>query len=236
MLSVRSCSAEVMKRLTPSMCQVPSACWIALVRPAPTSEPASGSVSTMVAPQPLLDHELGAASSARSVPSSCRTCGERGPPEYMKTAGLAPSTSSATAQRRRGGAPEPPSSAGRSSAPPLAVDEGLVGLLERLGHGHRVRRGVEDRRVAVGVGEATRPAGRSASRSTSARMPRAVSRVHLGERPGARARPGAEHLEQVELEVPQVALVVAHRCSAVTGPYWAVSHLAVRLNTVYATG
>ena len=41
-----------MKRLTPSMCQVPSACWTALVRPAPTSEPASGSVSTMVAPQP----------------------------------------------------------------------------------------------------------------------------------------------------------------------------------------
>jgi hypothetical protein len=30
----------------------PSACSTALVRPAPTSEPASGSVSTMVAPQP----------------------------------------------------------------------------------------------------------------------------------------------------------------------------------------
>ncbi len=45
-------SAEVMKRFTPSMCHVPSACWTALVRPAPTSEPASGSVSTMVEPQP----------------------------------------------------------------------------------------------------------------------------------------------------------------------------------------
>ncbi|CNM55116.1 Uncharacterised protein [Mycobacterium tuberculosis] len=45
-------SPEVMNRLTPSMCQDPSACWTALVRAAPTSEPASGSVSTMVDPQP----------------------------------------------------------------------------------------------------------------------------------------------------------------------------------------
>ncbi len=52
MFSVRSWSPDVMKRFTPSMCQEPSACLIALVRPAPTSEPASGSVSTMVAPQP----------------------------------------------------------------------------------------------------------------------------------------------------------------------------------------
>ena len=50
MLSVRSCSAEVMNRLTPSRCQLPSGCRIALVRPAPTSLPASGSVSTMVEP------------------------------------------------------------------------------------------------------------------------------------------------------------------------------------------
>ena len=45
-------SPEVMKRFTPSMCQDPSSCLMALVRPAPTSEPASGSVSTIVAPQP----------------------------------------------------------------------------------------------------------------------------------------------------------------------------------------
>ena len=45
-------SPEVMKRFTPSMCQEPSSCLTALVRPAPTSEPASGSVSTMVEPQP----------------------------------------------------------------------------------------------------------------------------------------------------------------------------------------
>ena len=51
MFSGQSHSALVMKRLTPSMCQVPSGCWCAVARPAPTSEPASGSVSTMVAPQ-----------------------------------------------------------------------------------------------------------------------------------------------------------------------------------------
>ena len=50
--SLRPPSAEVMKRLTPSMFQVPSAFWVALERPAPTSEPASGSVSTMVVFQP----------------------------------------------------------------------------------------------------------------------------------------------------------------------------------------
>ena len=50
MFSVMSCSPEVMKRFTPSMCQEPSSCRNALVVPAPTSEPASGSVSTMVAP------------------------------------------------------------------------------------------------------------------------------------------------------------------------------------------
>ncbi len=52
MFSVMSCSPEVMNRLTPSRCHEPSGCSIAFVRPAPTSEPASGSVSTIVAPQP----------------------------------------------------------------------------------------------------------------------------------------------------------------------------------------
>ena len=48
MLSLRPPSAEVMKRLTPVTFQEPSSLGVALVRPAPTSEPASGSVSTMV--------------------------------------------------------------------------------------------------------------------------------------------------------------------------------------------
>ena len=50
MFSKRSESPEVMKRFTPSIDQVPSPLSRALVRPAPTSDPASGSVRTMVAP------------------------------------------------------------------------------------------------------------------------------------------------------------------------------------------
>ena len=52
-LSVMSDSPEVMNRLTPVTFQVPSAFSVALVRPAPTSEPASGSVSTIVQCQPF---------------------------------------------------------------------------------------------------------------------------------------------------------------------------------------
>ena len=90
-------SPEVMNRLTPSMCQVPSGCSIALVRPAPTSEPASGSVSTMVAPQ--------SRSTARAAQCFCSLVAvvveqlrERGPARYMKPAGLAPSMNSVIAQ------------------------------------------------------------------------------------------------------------------------------------------
>ena len=110
MLSARSCSALVMNRLTPSMCQVPSGCSMARVRPAPTSEPASGSVSTMVAP-----HSRSMASWANrccsGVPRSHRTRAIVCPLAYIQTAGLEPRTSSATAQQRPR-RPVPPSSAG----------------------------------------------------------------------------------------------------------------------------
>ncbi len=48
MLSVRSCSPQVMNSLVPVIRQVPSSSCSARVRTAPTSEPASGSVSSMV--------------------------------------------------------------------------------------------------------------------------------------------------------------------------------------------
>jgi hypothetical protein len=51
MFSVPSKSPLVMKRLTPSISQMSSLTWRALLRPAPTSLPASGSVSTIEAPQ-----------------------------------------------------------------------------------------------------------------------------------------------------------------------------------------
>ena len=79
MFSVRSCSAEVMKRFTPSRCQVPSGCRTARVRPAPTSDPASGSVSTIVAPQPRSIISSAQRRCSR-VPSRCTIEAKRGPP------------------------------------------------------------------------------------------------------------------------------------------------------------
>lgn len=89
-----SCSPDVMKRLTPSMCQEPSACSTALVRPAPTSEPASGSVRTMVEPH-CFSTAIEAMCFWTSLPSSKRMPANAGPEEYIHTAGLAPRISSA---------------------------------------------------------------------------------------------------------------------------------------------
>ena len=114
MFSDRSCSALVMNRLTPSMCQVPSGCSTALVRPDPTSEPASGSVSTMVPP-----HSRSMASSAKrfcsSVPRYHSARAIEWPLANIQIAGLEPRTSSAMAQLSDRGAWVPPSSAGRDS-------------------------------------------------------------------------------------------------------------------------
>jgi hypothetical protein len=103
-----------MKRLTPSMCHEPSGCGTALVRPAPTSEPASGSVSTMVEA-----HRFSANSWAHffcsGVPSCHSVCAKEGPEAYIQTGALAPRTSSASDHQKIRGAGVPPSSVGRSS-------------------------------------------------------------------------------------------------------------------------
>ena len=208
MFSVMSCSPEVMKRLTPSMCQVPSGCWMALVRPAPTSEPASGSVSTMVAPQPLLDHELGPLllllgavavdDVAKAGPAEVHVDGRVGAEDQL---GDRP------AQRRRDA--DAAELVRQVQPPPLGVHEGLVGLLERLRQRHRVGLRVEDRRVAVGVGEGLRQRPDRQAVDLGQDAARGVL-VGLLERPRAEVVLHAEDLEQVELEVPQVALVVAH--------------------------
>ena len=103
-------SAEVMNRLTPSMFQVPSGFWVALVRPAPTSDPASGSVSTIVVFQPWSTISW-AILRSRSLPLRHSTPANIGPAPYIQTAGLAPSTSSPIAQQMLDGAGVPPSSA-----------------------------------------------------------------------------------------------------------------------------
>ena len=97
MFSCRSLSPEVMKRLTPSMFQEPSSFGVALARPAPTSEPASGSVSTIVVP-----HSRSTMSWAmrwsRSLPARCTTPAKAGPQPYIQIGALDPSTISAIAQ------------------------------------------------------------------------------------------------------------------------------------------
>ena len=109
MFSLMSCSAEVMKRLTPSMFQEPSSLSVALVRPAPTSEPASGSVSTMVAPH-CFSTISWAMRLSRSLPLRCTTPAKAGPAAYIQIGALAPSTISPIAQTRLEGAGVPPRS------------------------------------------------------------------------------------------------------------------------------
>ena len=152
MLSARSCSALVMNRLTPSMCQVPSGCSMALVRPAPTSEPASGSVSTMVAPhsrsmasvgEPLLVIRAEVPQHAgHRVPARVHPDGRVGAEDQLGHGPVQGPGRLGPAQLR-----------GQRQPVPLGVHEGAVGLAQRLGNPHRAGGRVEHRRVPVRVGE-----------------------------------------------------------------------------------
>ena len=132
-----------------------------------------------------------------------------GPEEYIQTAGFEPRISSAYAQireRGRGGAAD---LLGQAEAPVLGVHEGLVALLE----GGRDRRGVglrvEDRRVAVGVGEGLGELVLGEAGDLVEDALRGLD-VHLRERTGAVQLVAAEHLEEVELDVAEIRLVVPH--------------------------
>ena len=98
-------------------------------------------------------------------------------------------------------------------APPLGVRQRAVRLLEGLGKGHRARGRVEHRRVTVAVGE--RLGGRPERElvDLGEHVPRRFL-VDLGERPGAEDFLAPEQFEEVELDVPEIALVVAHVRSA----------------------
>ena len=104
-----------------------------------------------------------------------------------------------------------PSAAGRSRRQNSDVHERVVRLLERCGQRRGVRRRVEDRRVAVAVGVAGGEVLAGQPVDLGEHVARGV-RVEIGVRPLAERRVGAEDLEEVELEVAQVALVVGHRC------------------------
>ena len=109
MFSLMSCSAEVMNRFTPVMFHEPSSLSVAFERPAPTSEPASGSVSTIVAPH-WRSTMISAMRLSRSLPLRCTTPANGAPAAYIQIGALAPRIISAIAQFRLEGAGVPPSS------------------------------------------------------------------------------------------------------------------------------
>ena len=102
----------------------------------------------------------------------------------------------------------PPSGGGQAEPPPLSVGQQVEGALHGVGHGHRVRRGVEHRRVAVRLSEALGegPGGQRVELAEDA-----AQRVRIGVDVDCR-RPvlDAEHLEQVELEIAQIAAEMPH--------------------------
>ncbi len=100
----------------------------------------------------------------------------------------------------------------QAEPPPFGVEERLVGLLEPLGKAGGAGLRIEDRRRAVRVGEGV---GQFAGRQPlhlDQDVPCGVL-VHLGERTDSVTLLGAEHLEEVELQVAQVGLVVPHGSS-----------------------
>ena len=156
----------------------------------------------------LVDEELGPLLLLARCPRRCSTCAKDGPEAYIQIGALAPSTSSASDHHRARGASVPPSSAGQVEAPELGVHERLVRLLERLRQRRGVGRRVEDRRVAVAVGVAGGEVLAGQPVDLGEDVARGVD-VEVGVRLLAERLVGPEDLEEVELEVAQVALVVA---------------------------
>ena len=109
---------------------------------------------------------------------------------------------------------------GQGQPVPLGVHERAVGRAQRLGHPYRVRGGVEDRGVPVGVGEGRgQRAGGHRVQLGQDGPGRLLVQVRIGLLTEHILAP--QHLEQVKLDVPQVALVVAHpqlHCSPFTVP------------------
>ena len=106
-------SPPEMNRFTPPMCHVPSGWATAFARPAPTSEPASGSVSTMVADQPR-SKPFAAQRTCCSLPSTASECAIAGPRAHQNAAdGFALNSNSLIAHVSGAGAATPPTSSAR---------------------------------------------------------------------------------------------------------------------------
>jgi hypothetical protein len=96
---------------------------------------------------------------------------------------------------------------------PAAVEQSAHRLLEGRGQGDGVGRGVEDRRVAVAVGERIGDRALGEARDLVEHFSGSVG-VQVGELAVTQSLVYAEDLEQVEHLVTDVALVVAHDFSS----------------------
>ena len=201
-----------MKRFTPSMCQEPSSCLTALVRPAPTSEPASGSVSTMVGAPAALGGQhgpllllLGAEVVEISREARAHRVHVR-PPGWRRGCARSGPTAArgASACRRVPRATpilsQPPSSSARTD---FLNDSGSVTVCV-LGSNTGGLRSASANDSAIGP---------SASLAISPSISRAVSTSRSVYVALTEHLVDAEDLEQVEYLVTDVALVVAH-CSS----------------------
>src|SRR4029078_10275391 len=100
----------------------------------------------------------------------------------------------------------------RLEPPELGLPQRLEGALDRLGQADRGGLWGEHRRIPVAIGERfpDGPLGQAGDLSEDAASGLLVD---IRERRGAEKRVGAQHLEQVELDVAHVALVVPHHRS-----------------------
>ena len=98
---------------------------------------------------------------------------------------------------------------GEVEPPPLGVHEGAERLLETLGHGDGFGLRVVDGGRAVSLGECFRQGADSEPVDLMQDLLCGVG-IHLSERTCAHALACTEDLEEVEFQVPDVALVVRH--------------------------
>jgi hypothetical protein len=98
---------------------------------------------------------------------------------------------------------------GKADVGPAGLAVGGEGLLEALRHRHRAGGGVEHRRLAVALLEGVGEHARGQAVDLFEEAPHDVL-VQVGVEAGAQDVPASKHLEEIELQVTDIALVVAH--------------------------
>src|SRR5712675_25074 len=132
-----------------------------------------------------------------------------GPAMYMNAAGWAPSGNSLIAHATITGAATPPMSSLRPTRNHSPCCHARSDFLEGLWQAHRMCRGVECRRVAVGFGKGLRQGALGQPRRLVEHLPNRL-RVQVAELARRKCLLQVQHLKQVELQIAHVALVVTH--------------------------